>query len=90
MDIEREEGRKKNVQTWQGKTKRLAWTIKTILDGILCNVVIIGGNLTIVSALREHTQESYKIRTFKESHNKLEMYQRKANSSSSRVDVGSL
>lgn len=36
-----------------------------MLNGILCNIVIIVGDLTIVSALREHTQ-GYRIRTLME------------------------
>lgn len=82
------EGRRKknNVQTWK-KAKRLAWTIKSMLEGILCNTIFIVGDLTIVSALKEHTQ-GYRIRTL--IHKKSEPYLRRANQSISRVDAGTL
>lgn len=51
-------------------------------------MVIIDWNLAIVSPFRQHTQESYRMRTLRKVHKTLEIYQSRSSESSFRVGVG--
>lgn len=82
------EGKRKRkcVQICKGKTKRLAFNIKAMLDGIHCNTVILGRDLVIAFVFREHTQESYRIRILSKATTDPKYIEGELNQSSSRVD----